>query len=189
MENIKIDYNTANIVFPIIAEGKEVYIHLPPAFPNEIKANALILGRFSEYITKRDASVVIKDWDIYLDKCINEEVSEELSTTDEKVFEIKTKEYKEKILALLERGLTGGYYYDENFEVQAVKDFSEDIKEKIRANMLFFIVSLRYIRERIAEEKWLEILKKGKITFTLLTATEYKNIITTQLSAKEDLKK
>ena len=47
--NAKLDYNTANVVFPINTTNGEINVFLPPINREEIKSNALVLGRFAEY--------------------------------------------------------------------------------------------------------------------------------------------
>ncbi len=190
MSDIRIDYNTANIVFPINdVDGKELLIYLPPASQNEIKANASVLGLFSEYIIKRDPTVLIVDWDIYVEKCIKELLREEGYNIESDTYKKALNEHKDRVLGMLERSIVGGYYFNDNFDIKPVSELDNNLKDKARANLLFFIVYIRYMKEKISDATWREILERGKIDFTLLTAMEYKNTITTRSDDSDSLKK
>lgn len=189
MSEVRIDYNTLNIVFPVDFGGKELYIYLPPASQNEIKASASVLGMFSEYIVKRDPTVLIVDWDVYIEKCIKELLKEEGYNIESDIYKKTFAEYKDKILAMLERSIVGGYYFDDNFDIKPASELDNTIKDRVRANLLFFIVYIRYMKEKITDATWREILEKGKITFTSLPAMEYRNTITTRSDDSDSSKK
>lgn len=193
MNDIKIDYNTANIVLKVNIGGKKTEIFLPPASQNEIKKNALVLGEYSNCIVNIATNVLIIDWDVYLEKCIKSVVNSELGfSSRDDIYDKKVAEYKDNIFALLDRSIVGGYYFvatDNGIEATSLNELSDDKKDIIRSNLLFFIVALRYVIPNFTEAEAETFLKKMNITTTSLSATEYKNTITTQSKKKETSKK
>ena len=192
-EDVKIDYNTANIIFQVKIGKKKTEIFLPPASSVEIKKNALLLGEYSNCMLKVSPHVLIIDWDIYLEKCIKAIVNEELGFSSKSdIYDNKVKEYKDNIYALLDRSILGGYYFDiveNNIEIKSLKDIGEENKDIIRSQLLFFIVALRYTIPSLTENEAEKLLKDMKIKLTLLSHTDYKNTITIQSKGKESLKK
>ena len=85
---------------------------------------------------------------------------------------------------MLERSIAAGYYFENN-EVKSLNGIDSEAKEIIKASLLFFIVTLRYMKPRITIEEWEERIKQVGITFTLLNATEWKNTFMTQSQTQE----
>ena len=54
MDNAKIDYNTANIVFPINTPNGEIKVFIPPVNKEEVKSNSFsaweVLARYIDSI-------------------------------------------------------------------------------------------------------------------------------------------
>ena len=59
MSDVKIDYNTANIVLKINIGGKNTEVFLPPASQREIKDNALVLGEYNECMNNIATNVLL----------------------------------------------------------------------------------------------------------------------------------
>lgn len=168
---MRIDYNTCNIVFPInTPEGKKT-IFLPPANIDEVRSNALILGRFAGLFDEVNTSVLLTDYDIYLNDII-----EDLALNKYDRNEAKKEKYitdsKLKINAMLERCIVGGYYFEDN-EVKPVQSLDTEAKETIKGSMLFFIVINRYVRPRLSEEETQKLLTSIKITCTSQSSTDW----------------
>lgn len=184
MNNLQIDYNTANIVFEIKTSKGELKVFLPPANSDEIKSNALILGKFVSIMQEVNEIILLKDYDIYLDEIIEELASKKYNNNND-TFRIKyEQDLNIKIRALLERSIISGYYVDNN-EIKPLSELSEEIKFQIKGYLLFFIVSLRYIMPMLTTEEWAEKMKMSKILFTSLNATDWLNTIMTASSKKE----
>lgn len=179
----KIDYNTANIVFPINTQNGEIKVFLPPANKDEIKSNALVLGGFAGYIDNISMPVLLTDYDIYIDEAIEKLADEKYNINDS-----RHKKYiddsKLKIIAMLERSIAAGYYFENN-EVKSLNGIDSEAKELIKASLLFFIVILRYMKPRLKIEEWEERIKTFGITFTSSNVTEWKNISMTQPQTQE----
>ena len=193
MSDVKIDYNTANIVLKINIGGKNTEVFLPPASQREIKDNALVLGEYNECMNNIATNVLLVDWDIYLDRCIRGLVNRDMNTNAQSdIYEKKVNEYKDKILGLLERSIVGGYYFDianNQIEVKPISELNNESKDSIRSSLLFFIAALRYWRPQMEDEAWMDAMAKSKIILTSLSAMEYKNTITIQSKKDETSKK
>ncbi|WP_304354236.1 hypothetical protein [Brachyspira innocens] len=168
---MRIDYNTCNIVFPInTPEGKKT-IFLPPANIDEVRSNALVLGRFASLFDEVNTNVLLTDYDIYLNDII-----EDLALNKYDRNEAKKEKYitdsKLKINAMLERCIVGGYYFEDN-EVKPVQSLDTEAKEIIKGSMLFFIVINRYVRPRLSEEETEKLLTSIKITCTSQSSTDW----------------
>ncbi|MCZ9878141.1 hypothetical protein OFP91_09995 [Brachyspira hyodysenteriae] len=183
MDNTKIDYNTANIVFPINTPNGEIKVFLPPSNKDEIKSNALILGRFAEYTDKIALPVLLADYDIYIDEAI-EKIADEKYNINDPRYKKYIEDSKLKISAMLERSIAAGYYFENN-DVKSLNDIDSEAKELIRSSLLFFIVTLRYMKPRLKTEEWEERIEKVGITFTSLNVTEWKNTSMTQSQTQE----
>ena len=181
--NAKIDYNTANIVFPINTQSGEINVFLPPVNKEEIKSNALVLGRFAEYTEKINNLVLLTDYDIYIDEIIESQAENKYNINDPK-YKKYIDDSKLKITAMLERSIASGYYFENN-DIKSLNGIDSEAKEIIKASLLFFIVTLRYMKPRITIEEWEERIKQVGITFTLLNATEWKNTFMTQSQTSE----
>lgn len=168
---MRIDYNTCNIVFPINTPEGEKTIFLPPANIDEVRSNALILGRFAGLFDEVNTSVLLTDYDIYLNDII-----EDLALNKYDRNEAKKEKYitdsKLKINAMLERCIVGGYYFEDN-EVKPVQQLESQAKETIKGSMLFFIVINRYVRPRLSEEETEKLLTSIKITCTSQSSTDW----------------
>lgn len=184
MADVKIDYNTANIILKVKIGGKNAEVFLPPASQKEIKDNALVLGEYNQCMDNINANVLLVDWDVYLDRCVKSVVNGELGfNTKNDIYENKVNEYKDKILGLLERSIVGGYYFDivdNQIEVKPLSELDNESKDRIRSSLLFFIVALRYWSSQMEDEAWADAMEKSRIKLTSLSAMEYKNTITTQ---------
>lgn len=193
MNDIKIDYNTANIVMKVKINNEATEIFLPPVSQAEIRKNAFILGEYSNCIININPNILMIDWDLYLERCIKKVIKEEGITDD-----TKTEEYKNNIMAMLERGIVGGYYFDitnkakspqeRGIEAKSLNELSEETKNTIRSLLLFFIVALRYTIPNLTTEESENLLKSMKIKLTSLSVMDYKNTITIQSSEDETLK-
>ena len=181
--NAKIDYNTANVVFPINTQSGEINVFLPPVNKEEIKSNALILGRFAEYTDKINSLVLLTDYDIYIDEIIEYQAENKYNINDPK-YKKYIDDSKLKITAMLERSIAAGYYFENN-EIKPLNTLDNEAKEMIKGSLLFFIVTLRYAKPRMTIEDWEERIKQVGITFTLLNATEWKNTFMTQSQTQE----
>ena len=181
--NTKIDYNTANIVFPINTPNGEIKVFLPPSNKDEIKSNALVLGGFAGYIDNISISVLLTDYDIYIDEAIEKLADEKYNSNDPR-YKKYIEDSKLKIAAMLERSIAAGYYFENN-EVKSLSGIDSEAKELIKASLLFFIVMLRYVKPRLKIEEWEEKITGFGITFTSLNATEWKNTFMTQSQTSE----
>lgn len=168
---MRIDYNTCNIVFPINTPEGEKTIFLPPANIDEVRSNALVLGRFAGLFDEINTNVLLTDYDIYLNDII-----EDLALNKYDRNEAKKEKYitdgKLKINAMLERVIVGGYYFEDN-EVKPVQQLDSQAKEIIKGFMLFFIVINRYVRPRLSEEETQKLLTSIKITCTSQSSTDW----------------
>ena len=183
MDNTKIDYNTANIVFPINTPNGEIKVFLPPSNKDEIKSNALVLGGFAGYIDNISMPVLLTDYDIYIDEAIEKLADEKYNIND-----TRHKKYiddsKLKITAMLERSIASGYYFENN-EIKSLNSIDNEAKEIIKASLLFFIVMLRYMKPRIKIKEWEKQIETFGIIFTSLNVTEWKNTSMTQSQTQE----
>lgn len=169
-----IDYNTLNIVFGVNKGGDEIRVFLPPVSSEEIKKNALVLGQFAGFMRELNDAVLLTDWEEYLYLSC-EKVS--------KISSFRTDQLHNDVRAMLERGIVGGYYYD-NFTPLALKDVDdEELKKGIMASLLFFIVARRYIFRMMGGDN-AETLKKFGYELTSSTATDYGT--TLEKSLKEE---
>ena len=168
---MRIDYNTCNIVFPINTLEGEKTVFLPPANMDEVRSNALVLGRFASLFDEVNTNVLLTDYDIYLNDII-----EDLALNKYDRNEAKKEKYiadsKLKINAMLERSIVGGYYF-ETGEVKPVQQLDSQAKEIIKGSMLFFIVINRYVRPRLSEEETEKLLTSIKITCTSQSSTDW----------------
>ena len=181
--NAKIDYNTANIVFPINTSNGEIKVFLPPSNKDEIKSNALVLGGFAVYLDNISMPVLFTDYDIYIDEAIEKLADEKYNSNDTR-YKKYIEDSKLKINAMLERSIAAGYYF-ENYEVKSLNGIDSEAKELIQASLLFFIVMLRYVKPRIKIEEWEERITEFGITFTSSNVTEWKNTFMTQSQTQE----
>ena len=181
--NAKIDYNTANIVFPINTPSGEINVFLPPANREEIKSNALILGGFAGIIDNVNIGVLLTDYDIYIDNIIEKQAEDKYNINDTR-YQKYIDDSKLKITAMLERSIASGYYFENN-EIKPLNTLDNEAKEIIKGSLVFFIVILRYIKPRMTAEEWEERTKQFKITFTSLNAMEWKNTFMTQSQTSE----
>lgn len=169
-----IDYNTLNIVFGVNRGEDEIKVYLPPVSSEEIKKNALVLGQFAGFIREVNDAVLITDWEEYLFLSCEKVAKISSHRTDKLYNDAK---------AMLERGIVGGYYYD-NFTPQSLKDTTdEELKNSIRASLLFFIVARRYIFRMMGGDN-AETLKKFGYELTSSTALDYGTIL--EKSMKEE---
>lgn len=183
---MKIDYNTANIIIPIVVNGEEKQVHVPPLNEPELRSNALVLGRYVELLDNVNPVVLLQDYEIYIEDIIEELVSKKYSNENDP-YRVKYKnDLTTKVSAMLERSISGGYYLD-NLELKSVESLDEEGKRILRASLLFFMVLFRYVRPTIATEDWVERMKDTKISFTSLNATEWKNTLTTPSQGQETL--
>lgn len=183
MDNTKIDYGTANIIIPINTPNGEIKVFLPPSNKDEIKSNALILGRFAEYTDKINSLVLLTDYDIYIDEIIEYQAENKYNINDPK-YKKYIDDSKLKITAMLERSIASGYYFENN-EIKPLNTLDDEAKEIIKGSLLFFIVNLRYAKPRMTIEEWEERIKQVGITFTSLNATEWKNTFMIQSQTQE----
>ena len=183
MDNTKIDYNTANIVFPINTPNGEIKVFLPPSNKDEIKSNALVLGGFAGYIDNISMPILLTDYDIYIDEAIEKLADEKYNINDPR-YKKYIEDSKLKMAAMLERSIAAGYYFENN-EVKSLNSIDSEAKELIKASLLFFIVMLRYMKPRIKIEEWEERITEFGITFTSLNVTEWKNTSMTQSQTQE----
>ncbi|MBW5391378.1 hypothetical protein [Brachyspira pilosicoli] len=183
MDNAKIDYNTANIVFPINTPNGEIKVFIPPFNKEEVKSNALVLGGFAGYIDNINSAILLTDYDIYINEIIEKLANEKYNSND-----LRYKQYihdsKVKISAMLERSITAGYYFEDN-EVKPLNSINGEAQDIIKASLLFFIVILRYIKPQLTLEEWEEKIKALSLTFTSSTVTEWKNTFMTQSQTQE----
>ena len=128
--NAKIDYNTANIVFPINTQSGEINVFLPPINREEIKSNALVLGRFAEYTDKINSLVLLTDYDIYIDEIIEYQAENKYNINDPK-YKKYIDDSKLKITAMLERSIAAGYYFENN-EIKPLNTLDNEAKEMIK---------------------------------------------------------
>lgn len=182
MDNIKIDYNTANIIIPMNTPNGEIKVFLPPSSKDEIKSNALVLGRFAGY-DNINISILLTDYDIYIDEVI-EKLADEKYNINDPFHKKYIEDSKLKINAMLERSIAAGYYFENN-EVKSLNAIDSEAKELIKAYLLFFIVTLRYVKPRLKIEEWEERITESGITFTSLNVTEWKNTFMIQSQTKE----
>lgn len=183
MDNTKIDYNTANIVFPINTPNGEIKVFLPPSNKDEIKSNALVLGGFAGYIDNISISVLLTDYDIYIDEAIEKLANEKYNINDPR-HKKYIEDSKLKINAMLERSIAAGYYFENN-DIKSLNGIDSEAKELIKASLLFFIVMLRYVKPSLQIEEWEEKITGFGITFTSSNVTEWKNTSMTQSQTQE----
>lgn len=183
MDNAKIDYNTANMVFPINTPNGEIKVFIPPVSKEEVKSNALVLGNFAGYIDNINPAVLLTDYDIYIDEIIEKLANEKYNSNDSK-YKKYIDDSKLKITVMLERSITAGYYFKDN-EVKPLNSIDGEAKDIIKASLLFFIVMLRYIKPHLKIEEWEERMKAISLTFTSSAVTEWKNTFMTQSQTSE----
>ena len=179
----KIDYNTANIVFPINTPNGEIKVFLPPSNKDEIKSNALVLGGFAVYLDNISMPVLFTDYDIYIDEAIEKLADEKYNINDPR-HKKYIEDSKLKMAAMLERSIAAGYYFENN-EVKSLNGIDSEAKELIKASLLFFIVILRYMKPRLKIEEWEKQIEVFGVTFTSLNVTEWKNTSMTQSQTQE----
>ena len=183
MDNAKIDYNTANMVFPINTPNGEIKVFIPPVSKEEVKSNALVLGNFAGYIDNINPAVLLTDYDVYINEIIEKLANEKYNSNDSK-YNKYIDDSKLKITAMLERSITAGYYFKDN-EVKPLNSIDGEAKDIIKASLLFFIVILRYIKPHLKIEELEEKMKAISLTFTSSTVTEWKNTFMTQSQTQE----
>ena len=183
MDNAKIDYNTANIVFPINTPNGEIKVFIPPFNKEEVKSNALVLGNFAGYIDNVNPAVLLTDYDVYINEVIEKFANEKYKSNDPR-YEKYINDSKLKISAMLERSIAAGYYFKDN-EVKPLNSINDEAQDIIKASLLFFIVILRYIKPQLTLEEWEEKIKALSLTFTSSTVTEWKNTFMTQSQTQE----
>ncbi len=185
MINAKIDYNTANLIFPINTQNGEIKVFIPPANKDEIKSNALMLGGFAGYIDNVNIGILLTDYEIYIDEVIEKLANEKYNANDPR-HKKYIEDSKLKITAMLERSIAAGYYFEEN-EVKSLNSIDSEAKDIIKASLLFFIVILRYIKPRLKTQEWEKRIKEFGLTFTSSNATEWKNTSMIQSQKQETL--
>ena len=183
MDNAKIDYNTANIVFPINTPNGEIKVFIPPVSKEEVKSNALVLGNFAGYIDNINPAVLLTDYDVYIDEEIEKLANKKYNSNDPR-YKKYIDDSKLKITALLERSIASGYYFEDN-DVKPLNSINDEAKDIIKASLLFFIVILRYMKPHLKIEEWEEKIKALSLTFTSSTVTEWKNTFMTQSQTQE----
>lgn len=186
MDNAKIDYNTANIVFPINTPNGEIKVFIPPVNKEEVKSNALVLGNFAGYIDNINPAVLLTDYDVYIDEVIEKLANKKYNSNDPR-YKKYINDSKFKITAMLERSIAAGYYFEYN-DVKPLNSINGEAKDIIKASLLFFIVILRYIKPQLTLEEWEEKIKALSLTFTSSTVTEWKNTFMTTITNPRDFR-
>lgn len=180
---MNIDYNTLNIILPLQTTEGEIQVHIPPVNEAEVKANALVLGRFIELLDSVNPVVLLSDYEIYVDDIIeNIAGSKNFNEIEKNKF---IKEKKNSLFAMLERNLIGSYFFDS--ELKGYEKLDDNGKDKLKAMLLVFIVLFRYIKPNVSKEEWLERMDALNISFTSLDAMEWKNTLKTQSLEEETL--
>lgn len=171
-----IDFNTMNITFGVSKGEDEIKIFVPPVSSDEIKLNALVLGQFASFMHEVNNTVLITDWEEYLFLSC-EKVA--------KISSFKSDDLMNKVKAMIDRGIAGGYWY-EGFTPIELSKADEDLKDKVRASLLFFIVARRYIFKLTGGESK-ENLEKFGYELISCSASEWGSILEKSLKEEKPL--